>query len=164
MNVDLTETYIDTVTGYLHVTLNELFKLKANYTVLEKEHEILIKFSGKQKEEYDKVFIEFTESEKKFNELSSVSNTNTTLKTEIEKLNIENTGLTKKAEHIDTFARQINENNSLIKVLNTKIEDLEKEVASYIEIVAQLKIDRDELKKLVPAEVVPISKKKKTVK
>ena len=166
MSLDITTTYIDTVTGYLHVSLNELFKLKANYTVLEHDYTELIASQANIEKERSELSVALMESQKRFEELSNVSGTNQKLNDEIKNLNYDKDRMEKKLAHMDTFARQINDNNATIEGLNRTIEELNRniensnaEVSKYIEMVAALRIQLDDaLKNNVPVEVPSIEK------
>jgi chromosome segregation ATPase len=134
MKLDITTTYIDTITGYLHNTLNELFKLKANYVVLEAEFEELVAARGTVEQERNQLSVSLMESEKRFEELISVSGTNQKLHEEITNLTLDKARMENKLSHMDTYARQINANNETIEKLNA-------EITNYINLVAQLRIE-----------------------
>jgi len=127
--MDLTETYIDTVTGYLHVTLNELFKLKANYTVLENEHEELIKNYHAVQAEFGQNFATLTDKQKQVDELTALVEKQ---KRDFSAHSEENSSMKGKLAQLNVFAEQIAN-------LKTLVGQKDEEIDKYIEMIASLR-------------------------
>jgi chromosome segregation ATPase len=127
----LTNIYIDVITGHLHKNLNSLFQVEANYILLEKENtqlkEIISGLQGRISVNAnieninEQITKEKTELEEKLackqKELNDSNNRTKELETE-------KNALAKKASHVDTFSREIINYQEKLKNKDEKIEEL----------------------------------------
>lgn len=122
---DLTNSYIDVLTGHLHKNLNSLFQIEANFILMEKD---LVSKNNQISYLQDqlasaKASIEELQNKSAYDVILSEKLKN--LQDEYELLNDEKLAYEKKASHIDTFSKQINSLNEELKIRDVRIIELE---------------------------------------
>lgn len=163
---NLTNIYIDVVTGHLHKNLNSLFQVESNYILLERENIQLkeyitnlqgqIEINSKIQNINESLTHEKTVLEEKMankqKELNDLLNRNIELETE-------KNALINKASHIDTFAQEINNYQRDLKTKDLVIKESQKRLSELEKELKELKAEKQN----IPISIPETPKKKNKI-